>query len=141
MQIHMQKEATSMNQKIQQAESLTLLLFNRFEEARKKIALVTYNSKFAYGEILTMIAGADLLAQEHGCKDSTVLLAGDHSAETIACLLALWRLGNVVVLCCETRDEAMLERAKLSEAKWIIKITKNNKIYFYRIDSQTTNIF
>lgn len=97
-------------------------LFDRFESVKEKTALVTSKDELTYGELLAKIQNADLLAREHGCKGTTVLLIGDYALSTIAYLLALWRLGNVVALCCATEDTLINERAHLVQATRVIKI-------------------
>ncbi len=103
-------------------------LFSRFEAAKDKIALVTSKEETTYGQLLVRMEDADLLAREHGCEGITVLLIGTYDPSTIACLLALWRLGNVVALCCATEDTLVNERAQLVQAARIIKIGKGNQI-------------
>jgi long-chain acyl-CoA synthetase len=103
-------------------------LFSRFETAKEKTALVTTNDERTYGQLLAKVQDADLLARKYGCKGTTVLLIGDYAASTIACLLALWRLGNVVALCCATQDALVNERAQLVQATRVIKIKEDSQI-------------
>ena len=106
-------------------------LFSRFETAKEKTALVTSKDETTYEQLLAKVQDADLLAREYGCEGITVLLVGDYAPSTIACLLALWRLGNVVALCCATQDARVNEYARLVQAARVIKIGEgNSRMYF-----------
>lgn len=100
-------------------------LFSRFEAAKEKTALVMPKNKTTYGQLLAKVWDADLLIREHDCKGTTVLLVGDYSPMTIACLLALWNLGNVVALCCPTKNKSIDEHVDLAQATRRIKIEDN----------------
>lgn len=114
-------------------------LFSRFETAKEKIALVTSKDETTYGQLLASVQDADLLARKYGCEGTTVLLIGDYAPSTIACLLALWRLGNVVALCCAARDMHVHERAQLVQATRIIKIGEENQIAIYPTCIETSH--
>ncbi len=103
-------------------------LFSRFEAAKEKTALMTSKEEMTYEQLLAKIQDTDLLARKYGCDGITVLLIGDYSSSTIACLLALWRLGNVVALCCATQDALVNARAHLVQATRVIKIGEGNQI-------------
>lgn len=103
-------------------------LFSRFEAAKEKKAIMTANNEATYGQLLAEMEKADSLLRDHDCEGTTVLLVGDYAAPTIACLLALWRLGNVVALSCAIQDTLIGERAELVQATRVIKISEDNQI-------------
>ena len=115
-------------------------LFNRFEAVKEKTALVTSKRETTYEELLTKVQDADLIARQYGCEGTTVLLIGDYSPLTIACLLALWRLGNVVALSCATEDTLINERAELVQATRIIKIKEDDEIEISSTDIEISHL-
>jgi acyl-coenzyme A synthetase/AMP-(fatty) acid ligase len=114
-------------------------LFSRFEAAKEKIAIVTTNNETTYGQLLSEVEKADWLLRHNGCARTTVLLVGDYAAPTIAFLLALWRLGNIVALSCATQDALIDERAELAQATRVIKINEDNQVEFFSRDHKISD--
>lgn len=114
-------------------------LFSRFETAKENIALVTSKNETTYRQLLARVQDANLLAREHGGEGTTVLLIGDYTPSTIACLLALWHLGNVVALCCAIEDTLVNERAHLVQAARIIKIREDEQIEVFSTGIETSH--
>ncbi|MDA0910437.1 MAG: fatty acid--CoA ligase family protein [Proteobacteria bacterium] len=114
-------------------------LLNRFSVVKEKTALVSSKEEITYGQLLSRVQEAELLLKEHGCEGKTVLLIGDYTSSAIACLLALWRLGNVVALCCANDDVLVNERVHLAQATRVIRTLEGNQIAISHTDIKTSN--
>jgi long-chain acyl-CoA synthetase len=93
----------------------------RFAAAGDATALVVGDDALRYGALRAAIADEERRLRDTGCVAGVVALVADYSLRSIACLIALWRLGNVVALLTDRQAPQERELIAIAEAGWVIR--------------------
>lgn len=100
----------------------------RFAAAGDAPALVAGGDTIRYGELRTAVAHAEQSLGAAGCNTGVVALVADYSLQSIAYLIALWRLNNVVALLTDRQPDQERELIALSEASWEIRVNAGKEV-------------
>src|SRR5580698_7588455 len=98
------------------------ILDARFADAGDAVALVIGGDRFTYAQLRAEVRRVEQLLAAESCTAGTVALVADYSLQSVAYLLALWRLRNVVALLSGRQANQERELIRLAEAGWEIRV-------------------
>ncbi|MFM0643888.1 long-chain fatty acid--CoA ligase [Paraburkholderia bryophila] len=111
----------------------------RFTAAGDATALVIGGDRFSYAELRAEVMRVERVLSAQDCIAGTVALVADYSLQSVAYLVALWRLHNVVALLSGRQANQESELICLAEARWEIRIDAGKGVELRRTGVATTH--
>ncbi|QDQ84107.1 class I adenylate-forming enzyme family protein [Paraburkholderia megapolitana] len=115
------------------------ILDARFADAGDAVALVIGGDRFTYAQLRAEVRRVEQLLAAESCTAGTVALVADYSLQSVAYLLALWRLRNVVALLSGRQANQERELIRLAEAGWEIRVDAGKDVELTRTGVATTH--
>ncbi len=115
---------------------MTDLLLQRLRAADGQTALVHRDTPVTYQALCEEIERLNVLFTLQGCRHTVVCLVGDYSLTSIAALIALWQLGNVVALLSHRLPTQEQTLTALAQATFRVQISDSGYLKIARTEAR-----
>ncbi|HEY6926356.1 MAG TPA: fatty acid--CoA ligase family protein [Steroidobacteraceae bacterium] len=114
-------------------------MLSRFQAVTADPAIIYRGATTSYGDLLELVCRFEGQLGLAGCENSVVALSADYSPSSIALLLALWRLGNIVALMTNRVESQERSLTELCQAQWIARVDSMGSAHWSRRDGSVTD--